>query len=485
MTCSTSYSSQRTESDQSCRPFIVNELIVVFFNQLGLGYTAQRQFASLFGWGGLLAKTFHQKEGRIISTIIANTGDVLKDSVIQVKRAYEAMDPDVCTIPVDITVSYDGSWHKRGHTSMYGVAAVIDVYTGLVIDYVVLSKFCLACTRKKTELGTTSQEFQHWHESHKQQCAINYTGSSGAMEVEAACRLWRRSEARGLRYTGFLSDGDSKAYNAVVKLDVYDVPIVKEECVNHVHKRMGTALRNLTKQKRLGGRGLGRLTQDKTMKLQHYYRYAVLNNVGNADGMRRAIWATLFHCMSTDEEPQHEKCPDGADSWCFYKKAIAMDKVPNSHKQHVRVPLDVSVAKEMVPIYDRLSDPNLLKRMEQGKTQNANESLHNVIWSRCPKTVFVGYHKLHGAVASAIAAFNEGAVHLSQVLQRLAIESNQVMNLYIEETDRLRVMKSKDSSTEVVKRRRTEKWVENRRERHAVEEEEGCSYQPGGFLHLS
>ena len=55
---------------------------------------------------------------------------------------------------------------------------------------------------------------------------------------------------RGLHYTGFLSDCDSKAYNAVVKLDV---PIVNEECVNHVHKRMGTALRNLTKQKRLGG----------------------------------------------------------------------------------------------------------------------------------------------------------------------------------------------------------------------------------------
>ena len=73
------------------------------------------------------------------------------------------------------------------------------------------------------------------------------------------------------------------------------------------------------------------------------------------------------------------------------------------------------------PIYDRLSDPNLLKGMEQKKTQNANETLHNVRWSRCSKTVFVGYHKLHGAVASAISAFNEGVVHLSQVQHRLVI----------------------------------------------------------------
>ena len=94
--------------------------------------------------------------------------------------------------------------------------------------------------------------FQDWHESHNQQCAINYTGCSGAMEVVAVCSLWRRLEARGLCYTGFLSDGDSKAYNAVIKLEVYGGPVVKEECVNHVHKRMGTALRNLTKQKKLG-----------------------------------------------------------------------------------------------------------------------------------------------------------------------------------------------------------------------------------------
>ena len=148
---------------------------------------------------------------------------------------------------------------------------------------------------------TCSTSYSSQRSESDQSCRLCYTESSGDMEVEAACRLWSHSEARGLRYTGFLSDGDSKAYTAVVKLDVYDVPIVKEECVNHVHKRMGTALRNLTKQKRLGV-----------------------------------------------------------------------------------------------------------------------------------------YHKLHGAVASAIAAFNEGAVRLSQVLQRLAIESSQVMNLYIEETDRLR-----------------------------------------------
>ena len=48
------------------------------------------------------------------------------------------------------------------------------------------------------------------------------------MEVEAAVRLWQRSEERhGLLYTGFLSDGYSKAHKAVSDLNIYTEPIVK------------------------------------------------------------------------------------------------------------------------------------------------------------------------------------------------------------------------------------------------------------------
>ena len=318
------YSSRRSSVKKSSQPFIVNDLIVLFFNQLGLGHTAMKKLSSLFGWEGLHLKTFQDKEKHIISKIIDNTNDVLSASVTKVKEAYSALDPLVSTDPLCITVSFDGSWHKRGHASMYGFASVIDVLTGLVVDYVVLSKYCHACSIKKTEFGDHSNQFTEWYQGHKEQCSINYTGSSNAMEVEAACRLWQRSEDQhDLRYTGFLSDGDSKAHKAVCDLDIYPEPILKEECINHVHKRMGTALINLGKQKKLGGKGFGRLTKEKAIKFQHYYRWAIVNNIGNQDAMRDAIWASLFHCVSTDESPQHGRCPAGPNSWCFYQKSIA------------------------------------------------------------------------------------------------------------------------------------------------------------------
>ena len=178
---------------KSSPPFVVNDLIVLLFNQLGLGHTAMKKFSIMFGWEGLHLKTFQRKESRVISTIIDNTEE----------------DPTAYTDPLCITVSFDGSWHKRGHTSMYDVAAVIDVLTGLLVNDVVLSKYCHACSMKKTALGAESEAFNTWHQGYAGQCAINYDGSSNAMEVEAARRLWSRSEARHqLRYTGFLSDGD-------------------------------------------------------------------------------------------------------------------------------------------------------------------------------------------------------------------------------------------------------------------------------------
>lgn len=42
---------------------------------------------------------------------------------------------------IDITVSYDGTWHKRGHTSHNGVGIAIDLRTVFVVDFEVISNF--------------------------------------------------------------------------------------------------------------------------------------------------------------------------------------------------------------------------------------------------------------------------------------------------------------------------------------------------------
>lgn len=55
-----------------------------------------------------------------------------------VRELYRELDAN---IPGNIAVSYDGSWMTRGHSSHIGVRTVIELFTGFILDYIVLSNF--------------------------------------------------------------------------------------------------------------------------------------------------------------------------------------------------------------------------------------------------------------------------------------------------------------------------------------------------------
>ena len=313
---------------------------------------------------------------------------------------------------VDVTVSFDGTWHKRGFTSNYGVGIIIDVATGLV-----LSKYCQACTLNDKK-NMTALERWLWRGQHAAVCDANYEGSSKGMEKEAALRMWRRSiQKNGMRYTKMLSDGDSVAYKAVCDEGLY--PVEKLECLNHCDKRMGKALCKKAKEAKLGGRRCGAVTAKSCNTLQSYYHNVIVQNLGSPAKMREAIWASFLHCTSSDENPQHQNCPQGSDSWCFYNRSTANNERPPAHMDSIGTPLSQDVARAIRPIYDRMSSLPLMNRIEHGRTQNANESVNGMIWARCPKTVHVGAGRINAAVASAVSHFNQGCAHLAQVMKHI------------------------------------------------------------------
>lgn len=135
--------------------------------------------------------------------------------------------------------------------------------------------------------------------------------------------------------------------------------------------------------------------------------------------MKSAVFATLYHCMSTDETPQHFKCPFSEESWCFYNRALAAGEEPPKHdRSTMKTTLSPHVVSKIMPVYQRLASDEILGRCTVGKTQNPNESLHSVIWTKCPKEVFVSKKKLEIAVTSGISEFNMG----SEITQKLKAE---------------------------------------------------------------
>lgn len=79
----------------------------------------------------------------------------------------------------------------------------------------------------------------------------------------------------------------------------------------------------------------------------------------------------MHHSISTDEKPQHFKCPNRVDSWCFYQTSIAKQEKPGSHRLLVRTPITETFLPKILPIYQRLESNELLERCELW-TQNAN-----------------------------------------------------------------------------------------------------------------
>ncbi|GFY36348.1 uncharacterized protein TNCV_3450511 [Trichonephila clavipes] len=66
--------------------------------------------------------------------------------------------------------------------------------------------------------------------------------------------------------------------------------------------------------------------------------------------------------MSTDQKPQHKKCPSGIDSWCFYQSSLARGKKPGFHKVWVKTPINEEYLPKILPIYQRLASSELLSR---------------------------------------------------------------------------------------------------------------------------
>ena len=157
--------------------------------------------------------------------------------------------------------------------------------------------------------------YNEWWEQHKVSCTINHTGSAGMMEVEAAKVMFSRSLGRGLRSTTLAADGDCKNFNELLELRSYgDTSFCKEECTNHVSKRLGTGLRNLVAAESKRGTTLGSLTQVKIALLQSHYKKAVASEFATVGELSKKIWTTFYHASSTDCNPQHHLCPTGTRS---------------------------------------------------------------------------------------------------------------------------------------------------------------------------
>ena len=159
--------------------------------------------------------------------------------------------------------------------------------------------------------------------------------------MEAAEILWSRSlDKHNFRYTTLLSDGDVKTFKHLFSLKVYgDVRLKKEECINYVKERR---------------RVLPSMAVDMTKLTGYYVWQCDMCTSSQQECDAASCLRHILHATSTDENPDHDRCPKGKESWCFYQKALAAVEVLGSHRANVGTPLSEVVGALVKDVYVRL-----------------------------------------------------------------------------------------------------------------------------------
>ena len=89
---------------------------------------------------------------------ILQAEDSLRRAREEVREHYGVSSDDQVA---DVLISCDGTWQRRGFSSLFGTVFIISYETGKVLDYIVLSKHCAGCRRWEGKDHTTGA-FKEW-----------------------------------------------------------------------------------------------------------------------------------------------------------------------------------------------------------------------------------------------------------------------------------------------------------------------------------
>nr|XP_036678349.1 uncharacterized protein LOC118879563 isoform X2 [Drosophila suzukii]XP_036678357.1 uncharacterized protein LOC118879567 isoform X2 [Drosophila suzukii] len=161
-------------------------------------------------------------------------------------------------------------------------------------------------------------------------------------------------------------------------------------------------------------------------------------------GTGKLTGKTIDKLTSTNDDPQHHKCPAGAESWCEYQKALATTGIEDFHHSYEPFPDEVITAIE--PIYEDLSKDELLQRCLGGFTQNNNESLNQLIWRISPKVLASSPTIIEIAANAAACTFNEGYIALLAFLEEMKINVGPSAHEYVKTFDESRILKAEEKA---------------------------------------
>ena len=136
--------------------------------------------------------------------------------------------------------------------------------------------------------------------------------------------------------------------------------------------------------------------------------------------MKKAIWRIWYH-YADDHRDCKDLCP------------VKSGKGPS------KTSLPKFVCQQIKPVFENLSCEELLKIFSHGGSQNANESFHQPIWLRCPKSGFVSRKRLELVINEAVIVYNDGEHWRLTIFEALGLSADRHLQEGLRKMDTKRV----------------------------------------------
>lgn len=383
----------------------------------------------------------------LMSTLHSGTdanldADAREKEIVMKTKEFDAILGNI----VNIIVSYDMGWSKRGngrsYNSLNGYGTIIGFLTGKILDFATRNRKCKLC-----DTG---------HDKKDHDCRKNFSGSAKAMEPDVGAALVNDSailQEAGLNVKVLIGDEDSSTIAAINLENPLKVRKLSDS--NHLKKHVMKDLYALQKNFKEMRK------KEVIPHLKKCFTYAVSQNQGQSAQLARTIRTIPDHAFG-----RHENC----GTWC-----------KDSHKIELK---DDNLYYELLTLFEKYAK-NAAKFAVIASSQ-ANESVNNIMAHKAPKKCCYSLSESADyRLASAVCTKNDGEKHLLNVNAKLNVSPGKhtaILAMHLDEKREKRAIKAKLPST---KSRRNLLSQMKEASRKSKERSEGVQYQSNCGMNIN
>lgn len=360
------------------------------------------------------------------------------------KSQSEVFDLNVGEI-INIVVSYDMGWSKRGngrsYDSLNGYGCIIGFLGGKILDYATRNRKCKLCN--------------NGHPKTDHDCRENFRGSAKAMEPDVGASLVNNSvilKNTGLNVRVVVGDEDSSTIAAIRRGTIQKMFKLSDQ--NHLKKSFKSDIFSLKpKFKELA-------RKDTIPHLRKCFNYAITQNKCQSSKLMSIFQSIPDHFFN-----RHENCGD----WC---KRGAFDEA----SQQKVILKDPDLYTHLYDIFTKYA--HNAHKMAFAASSQGNESVNNMMAHKAPKSHCYSMSESSDyRYASAVCCKNDGESHLLSVYNILSLSPGKNTRVYASRQDKKRFERAKKAKLISAKVRRNLLAEGREKLRKKNEKTEGVQYE--------